>query len=55
MTSKPEGVPDNVVFPPLPTTVSDDTFDFLAPVVDPIPDDNMEIENNSMARRSIVI
>ena len=55
MTSKPEGVPDNAVFSQLPTTVSNDTFDFILPVVDPIPDDNMEVENNSMTRRSIEI
>ena len=43
---KPEEIPDNAVPPLLPTMVSDDSFDFITPVVDPIPGDNMEVGNN---------
>ena len=32
--------------PPLLTAVSDDPFEFIAAATDPIPDDNMEVENN---------
>lgn len=32
--------------PPLLTAVSDDPFEFTAAATDPIPDDNMEVENN---------
>ena len=43
---KPEKIPDNAVPPLLSPMVSDDSFDFIAPVVDPIPGDNMEVGNN---------
>ena len=37
---KPDGIPDYVAPPPLPT------FEFHAPATEPIPDDKKEVENN---------